>query len=317
MIAIIRLVSYWVLDFVNKSSKSSHILSHPLSSWANSRTSWGMWWCALHHHGPQGAYHDIPSKAHPLTSLLEHKDNFAYTTILHFRKWKWDLIPFWMSYFLSLANSSRWLPSQTSFWNFVSPIYTTLSWCFRLKASGTMFPFRGLCRMCPRWKRPMCLAISFVLRTTWVEWQSTSRSHCRSAPPHPWSLCNGPKFWDNVSWPTFLFHGLATFVLSHSTSCFQKPPAFHLALGFLLWQSQTHRNGFQNPCQNRATSTRALSPKCLSRFQRLHCMPPPIHKSPMTSSKGLSKVWLSLQSSWWTYDNKRLILKRILRLELT
>jgi hypothetical protein len=57
---------------------------HPLSTLANNMTSWGMLWCVLHHHGPQGAHHDIPSKAHPLASLLKLKANFAYTTIVHF-----------------------------------------------------------------------------------------------------------------------------------------------------------------------------------------------------------------------------------------
>jgi hypothetical protein len=84
MVITMWLASYWVLGFVGKSSKFSCIFSHPLSSWANSRTSWGMWWCVLHHHGPQGAHHDIPSKAHPLTFLLEHKADFVYTTIVHF-----------------------------------------------------------------------------------------------------------------------------------------------------------------------------------------------------------------------------------------
>ncbi len=36
--------------------------------------------------------------------------------------------------------------------------------------------------------------------------------------------------------------------------------------------------------------------KMFSRFQRPHYMLHPIHKFQMTSSKGLSKVWLSLQS---------------------
>ncbi len=49
--------------------------------------------------------------------------------------------------FISLANSSWRLPSQTSFWSFVSLTYTTLSWCFWLSTSGTMFSFPGLCRM--------------------------------------------------------------------------------------------------------------------------------------------------------------------------
>ncbi len=84
IVATTQLLSYWVLGFVSKSSKSSRILPHPLSSWANSKISWRMWWCALHHRGLQGAHHDIPSKAHPLTSLLEHRADFAYTTIVHF-----------------------------------------------------------------------------------------------------------------------------------------------------------------------------------------------------------------------------------------
>jgi len=43
-----------------------------------------MLWCALHHHGPQVAHHDIPSKAHPSSSLLEHRADFVCTTIVHF-----------------------------------------------------------------------------------------------------------------------------------------------------------------------------------------------------------------------------------------
>ncbi len=66
-------------------------------------------------------------------------------------------------------------------------------------------------------------------------------------------------------------------------------------------------------CQSWATSTNAFSPKCISRFQRFHCILLPIHRFRMTSSKGFSKVWISLQNSWWTCDNKRLILKMILR----
>jgi len=37
MVVTIRLISYWVLCFVGKLSKSSCILPHPLSSWANNR----------------------------------------------------------------------------------------------------------------------------------------------------------------------------------------------------------------------------------------------------------------------------------------
>jgi len=33
---------------------------------------------------PQAAHHDIPSRAHPSSSPLEHRANFAYTTIVHF-----------------------------------------------------------------------------------------------------------------------------------------------------------------------------------------------------------------------------------------
>ncbi len=160
----------------------------------------------------------------------------------------------------------------------------------------------------------MCLAISLVLMTTLVELQSISRWHYQSTPPH---LCNGPKSWGNVSHPTFPFHVLATFALSCSTFCFQMPPAFYFALGFFRSQNQRHRSGSQNLCQNRAISTNVLSPKCLSKFWRLHYMLHPIHRFWMTSSKGLSKAWLSSQCSWWTCDNRRPILKMILRLEPT
>jgi hypothetical protein len=40
-----------------------------------------MLWCVLHHHGPQAAHHDISSRAF---SVLEHRVNFACTTIVHF-----------------------------------------------------------------------------------------------------------------------------------------------------------------------------------------------------------------------------------------
>jgi hypothetical protein len=43
-----------------------------------------MLWCTLHHHGPQAAHHDIPSKWHPSSSPLGHRINFVYTTITHF-----------------------------------------------------------------------------------------------------------------------------------------------------------------------------------------------------------------------------------------
>jgi hypothetical protein len=71
-----------ILEYLTKKRfiNSSHILPHPLSSWANSRTFWKMWWCALHHHGPQGAYHDIPSKARPLTSLLCRNPSLGLAT---------------------------------------------------------------------------------------------------------------------------------------------------------------------------------------------------------------------------------------------
>ncbi len=173
------------------------------------------------------------------------------------------------------------------------------------------------CAKCPHWTMPMCLAISLVLMTTWVEWQSTSRSHCRSKPPHPWSLCNGPKSWDNVWPPTFPSRVLATFPPSHSTSCFQMPPVFLLALGLLQLQSWRHRNESQNLCQSRAISTPVPSPKCPSKSQMLRCMLLPIHKWRRTSSRGLSRVWLSSQSSWWTCNNRRPILKRISRPEPT
>jgi len=96
----------------------------------------------------------------------------------------------------------------------------------------------------PHWTMPMCLAILFVLMTTWVELQTTSRSHCRSTPPHPWSLCNGPKSWNNVWQPTSLFHVLATFAPSHSTACSQMPSIFLLSLGvatplWVKWEDET------------------------------------------------------------------------------
>jgi len=94
MVTTIWLTSYWVLGFVGKSSKSSRILPYPLSSWANSMISWRMWWCALHRHGPQGAHHDKPSKAHPLTSLLGHRADFVYTTIVHFVSGSGTWFPF-------------------------------------------------------------------------------------------------------------------------------------------------------------------------------------------------------------------------------
>ncbi len=114
MVPTTRFASYWILSFVGKSSKSSRILPHPLSSWANSRTSWGMWWCTLHHHGSQGAHHDIPSKAHPLTSLLEHRANFAYTTIVHFTNGSgtWSLLNvllLFLGKFITAAPKSNFL----------------------------------------------------------------------------------------------------------------------------------------------------------------------------------------------------------------
>ncbi len=146
-------------------------------------------------------------------------------------KWKCDLIPFLMFCFISLANPSWWLANRTSFWSFVSPTYTTLSWCFQLNVTSTTFSQAYV--ECPHWTKPTCLAISLVLMTILVKWQSISRWHCQSTPPHLWSLCNGPKSWNNVSRPTFPFHVLATFVSSNSISCFQMPLAFHLALGLL------------------------------------------------------------------------------------
>ncbi len=164
-------------------------------------------------------------------------------------------------------------------------------------------PFRAYVE-CPHWTMPMCLAISLVLMTTWVKWQSTSRSHCRSKPPHPSSLYNGPKSWDKVWQPTFPYYVLATFAPSHSTSYSQMPPVFLLALGLLQLQSKRHQSGSQNPCQSQVTSTLAPSPKCLSTSQRPHRMLLPICKLWRTSSRGLSRVRLSLQSSWWTCNNR-------------
>jgi len=98
-----------------------------------------------------------------------------------------------------------------------------------------------------RWLRPILKRCTNGTRILWtspderwtleketkcglVEWQSISKWRCWSTP-HLWNLCNGPGSWNNVSWPTFPFHALTTFVSSRSTSCFQMPPAFHFALG--------------------------------------------------------------------------------------
>ncbi len=163
------------------------------------------------------------------------------------------------------------------------------------------------------WQMKLILAF---YNWTWFG-DPNSRWHCRSKPPHFWSLCNGLKSWNNVSRPTFPSCVLATFAPSHSISYFQMPPAFHLALGLFQLQSRRHRNASQNPCQSQTISTLMLSPKCLSRFQRLRRILRPNCRFRMTFSKGLSKAWLSLQSSWWTCDNMRPIPKRILRLEPT
>ncbi len=300
-----------VFDFIGKSSKSLHTPSYCLSSWANSRTSWGMLWCVLHHHGPQATHHNIPSKWCPSSSFLAHRVSFSCTTIVHF------------------ANGSvTWLHFEC---------FVSLPWQIHLSGSLVKLPFEVLflphtplkvgvshlahralrspswaCVGCPYWTMPMCLAISLVLMTTWVEWQNTSRSHCRSTLPHPWSLCNGPKSWDNVWWPTFPSHVLATFTPFCSASYSQMPLVF-LALGLLQLQSRRHRNGSQNPRQSRVTSTLVLSPKCLSRSQRPRRMLLPIRKLQWTFSRGLSRVRLSSQSSWWTCDNTKPILKKDLK----
>ncbi len=213
-----------------------------------------MLWCILHHYGLQMAHHGTPSRAHPWAFLLEHKADFAYNHNSPSRKWKCDLIPFWMFCFISLANPSRRLANQISFWSSVSPTYTTLSWCFRLSASGTMFSFPGLCWMSTLKKANVsCHLTCFDDNFGWVA--KYFKVTLSSTPPHLWSLCNGPKSWDNVSWPTFPFHVLATFALSHLTSCFQMPLTFHFALGLPQWQSQKHRSGSQNLCQSRVILT--------------------------------------------------------------
>jgi hypothetical protein len=48
------------------------------------RTSWGILWCALHHHGPQVTHHDILSRWHPSSSFPAHRVNSACITIVHF-----------------------------------------------------------------------------------------------------------------------------------------------------------------------------------------------------------------------------------------
>ncbi len=117
--------------------------------------------------------------------------------------------------------------------------------------------------------------------------------------------------------PHFLFMCWPTFVSFRSTFCFQMPPVFLLALGFLQLQSWRHRSGSQNPCWRQVTSTLTLSPKCLSRSKRPYHMLHPIRKFWRTFSRGLSRVWPSLQNSWWTCDNRRPYLRRISRPELT
>ncbi len=78
------LVSCWGSGFIGKLNKSSHTPPHYPSSWANSRISRGMLWCALCHHGPQVVHHDILSRWWPSSFLLAHRVGFVCTTIIHF-----------------------------------------------------------------------------------------------------------------------------------------------------------------------------------------------------------------------------------------
>ncbi len=149
----------------------------------------------------------------------------------------------------SLANSSRQLTSRTSFWSSVSPAYTTLSWCFRLSASGTTFSFPGLCRMFTLNKANVsCHLTCFEDNLGWVAkyFKVTLSIHTTTSLEPMY----GPKSWDNIWPPTFPSHVLATFALFRSTSYSQMPPVFLLALGLLQLQSQRHQSGFQNPCRS-------------------------------------------------------------------
>ncbi len=152
--------------------------------------------------------------------------------------------------------------------------------------------------------KAMCLAILLVLMTTLAELRSISRWHCWSTPPHFWSLYNGPSFkamYHNqffFSWVGHLRSILFNFLLSNATdlpTCTRTLPIIKSEASEWISKSLSKSNNFKL----------VPSPKCLSRFQRPHCMLHPIHKFWMTSSKGLSKVWLSWQSFWWTCDNKK------------
>ncbi len=68
-----KLTCFLLRGFVGKLNKSSHTPPHYASSWANNRTSLGVLWCVLHHHGSQAAHNDILSKWCPLTSLRHIK----------------------------------------------------------------------------------------------------------------------------------------------------------------------------------------------------------------------------------------------------
>ncbi len=132
-------------NFVNKSSKSSRTPLHCLLSWANSKTSWGMLWCTLHHHGSQVAHHDIPSRSHHSSSLLEHRADSAYTTIVHFANGSvtWFHFECFTSFLWQIHHDSSLVGLVFA----ISPTYTTLNWCFQCSASGTSFSFPGLCWM--------------------------------------------------------------------------------------------------------------------------------------------------------------------------
>jgi hypothetical protein len=186
------LASYGRFGFVSKLNKFSHTPPHYPSSWANSRTSFGMLWCVLHHRGPQAVHHDILSRWCPSSSLPAHRVNFVCTTIIHFANesgtwlhFKCFASPLWQ---MHPDNLLVQLPFEVS-----SLPHTHSKLMFPTQHIGhNVFP-SWACVECPHSRMPMCLATLVVLMTTWVKWQSTSRSHCRSRPPHPWSLCNGPK----------------------------------------------------------------------------------------------------------------------------
>jgi hypothetical protein len=48
---------------------------------------------------------------------------------------------------ISLVNSSQRFNSWTSYWSYISPMSTTLSWCFWFSTLVSTLSFLGYCRM--------------------------------------------------------------------------------------------------------------------------------------------------------------------------